>query len=268
METWYSLSHIKNLNLVITVEDTLKISEFTKTGEPMHGAKFVYVNEGVENFHTNLRSGTSGSLMLANDEKMVAVTTFHAIDKMDSLYTLIDGSVERLGKGIPQPNNKLEKMHDDIALILIDEHTRKIVDEKCEKCLIDQFGYPSPAEIPSHSLKVGDIVHKRGATTGLTTGIVKDVRTLNIGLFTLPSVVFFITGRNSSPFAERGDSGSLVFCKSFNPDKEVLEIHAMVQGKISAPTPNAAVICFPIKDGFESLKKHIPDIQSLRFFDH
>lgn len=253
---------------MITVEDTLNISEFTKTGEPLHGAKFVFVDEGVENFQTNLHCGTSGSLMLANDEKMVAVTAFHAIDKMDSLYTLIDGSVERLGKGIPQPNNKLEKMHDDIALILIDENTRKIVDEKCEKRLIDQFGYPSQAEIPSHSLKVGDIVHKRGAATGLTTGIVKDVRTLNMGHFTLPCVVFFIIGRNSSPFAEHGDSGSLVFLKSFNPDKEVLEIHAMVQGKILAPTPNAAVICFPIKDGCESLKKHIPDIQSLRFFDH
>lgn len=266
LETWYSVSHIKNLHLVITVEDKLKISEFTRTREPLHGAKFVYVNEGVEAFKEDHAFATSGSLMLANDEKMVAITTFHAIDKKESIYTLIDGSVEILGKGIPQVNNKLERIHDDIALILIDEKTREIVDKKCEKLLIDDIGYPSQAELSSHSLKVGDIVHKRGASTGLTTGIVNSVSTQTLGGFSLPSDVCFITGGGSRPFANNGDSGSLVFCKSYNSDKEVLKVHAMVHSKVLAPTPNGAIICFPLKDGCESLKKHIPDIQSLRFF--
>lgn len=268
LETWNSLSHIKNLHLVITVEDKLKISEFTKTGEPLHGAKFVFNNEGVEDFRNDIQYGTSGGLMLTNDGKMVAVTTFHAIDTMNSLYTLIDGSVIRLGKGIPQPSNKLERMHDDIALILIDEFTRTIIDQKCEKLLIDQLGFPLPAKIPSHSLKKGDIVHKRGATTGLTTGVVKNVSYQRLGKFSLPCVVFFITGVGSKPFADKGDSGSLVFRNSFSPEEVALEVHAMVQGKVWAPTPNADIVCFQIKDGCESLIKHIPNIQSLRFFDH
>lgn len=102
---------------MITVEDKLKISEFSRTGEPLHGAKLVVVNEGAKAFLNDNAFVTSGSLMLANDEKMVAITTFHAIDKTDSLYTLIDGSVEILGKGIPQINNKLERIHDDIAFL-------------------------------------------------------------------------------------------------------------------------------------------------------
>lgn len=252
---------------MITVEDKLKISEFSRTGEPLHGAKLVFVNEGAKAFLNDNAFVTSGSLMLANDEKMVAITTFHAIDKTDSLYTLIDGSVEILGKGIPQINNKLERIHDDIALILINEKTREIVDKKCERLLIDENGHPSPAKISSHSLKVGDIVHKRGARTGLTTGIVKSVSTQILGCFSLPSVVFFITGGGSRPFADKGDSGVLVFRKIYNLDIEVIEVYAMVHGKVSAPTPNAAIICFPLKDGCESLKKHISDIQSLRFFD-
>lgn len=266
LETWYSLSHIKNLHLVITVEDKLKISEFSRTGEPLHGAKLVFVNEGAKAFLNDNAFATSGSLMLANDEKMVAITSLHAIDKTDSLYTLIDGSVEILGKEIPQINNKLERIHDDIALILIDEKTREIVDKKCEKLLIDGNGQPTPAKISSHSLNVGDIVHKRGARTGLTTGVVQSISNICIGCFSSPSLVLLITGGGSRPFADKGDSGSLVFQKCFNLDEEVIKVYAMVHSKILAPTPNGAIICFPLKDGCESLKKHIPDIQSLRFF--
>lgn len=253
---------------MITVEDKLKISEFSGTGDSLHGAKLVFVNEGAKAFLNDNAFATSGSLMLANDEKMVAITTLHAIDKTDSLYTLIDGSVEIFGKGIPQINNKFERIHDDIALILIDEKTREIVDKKCEKLLIDINGHPTPAKISSHSLNVGDIVHKRGARTGLTTGVVKRISNQSIGRFSSPSLVFFISGGGSRPFADKGDSGSLVFQTSFNLDEEVIKVYAMVQGKISTPTQNGDIICFPLKDGCESLKKHIPDIQSLRFFDH
>lgn len=168
----------ENLHLVINVKDYLSGSELSKTGEPLHGAKFVYVNEGVPAFHANECYATTGSLMFtSNNNRMVAVTCRHAMKNVDTCYTLIDNKVVKLGKEMPQTNNKIEKLHDDIAVVLIDEVTRSIIYEKCEKLLIDDFGHRSPAKVSLQDLKVGDIVHKRGATTGLTTGTVKKVET-------------------------------------------------------------------------------------------
>lgn len=269
LETLLSGSGFQNISLVVTVEDKLPISELSKTGVPLHGAKFVYVNLGKEAFNTDECFATTGSLMQANNNSlMVAVTCRHALEKEDHFYTLIENSVVRLGEEVKQPNNNMERLHDDISVVRIDDTTRSIVDEKCEKLLIDTSKCPSPARISDRTLVKGDIVHKRGARTGLTTGIVKDVRTQKIGRFSEQSPVIFITGRDSIPFAEKGDSGSLVFQHSLDPEEKRLDVLAMVQGKVNVPIPNADVICFPFIKGCENLQSHIPDIQNLDFFNH
>lgn len=252
----------KNLHLVINVQDHLSVSELSKTGEPLHGAKFVYVNEGVDAFHANKCYATTGSLMFtSNKNRMYAVTCRHALKHVDTCYTLIDNKVVKLGKEMPQPNNKMEKLHDDIAVILIDEVTRSIIYEKCEKLLIDDFGYPSPAKVSLQDLKVGDIVHKRGATTGLTTGTVKKVET------TIHDNVIYIAGWNSKSFAEKGDSGSLVFRHSLSPEKDSLNVVAMVQAKTTIPYVGERIICFPMKKGCGTLIQNIPELQDLQFYD-
>lgn len=175
LETLFSGSGFKNINFVISVEDKLSISELSKTGVPLHGAKFVYVNMGAEAFSTDECFATTGSLMQANNNSlMVAVTCRHALDKKDSFFTLIENSMVKLGQEVKQPNNKMVRLHDDISVVRIDDATRSIVDEKCEKLLIDTSKLPSPARISDRTLVKGDIVHKRGARTGLTTGIVRD----------------------------------------------------------------------------------------------
>lgn len=96
----------------------------------------------------------------------------------------------------------------------------------------------------------------------------RDVRTQQIGRFSEQSPVIFITGRDFIPFAEKGDSGSLVFQHSLDPEEKRLEVLAMVQGKVKVPIPNADVICFPFIEGCENLLNNIPDIQNLNFFNH
>lgn len=259
----------KNIHLVITVQDHLSVSELSKTGEPLHGAKFVYVNEGVDAFHANKSFATTGSLMFTtNNNRMVAVTCQHALKHVDTCFTLIDNEVVKLGKAMPQPNNKMEKLHDDITVVLINEVTRSIIYEKCEKLLIDDFGHPSPAKVSLQDLKVGDIVHKRGATTGLTTGTVKKVETtIHDKKFVSPSTVIHIAGWNSKPFAEKGDSGSLVFRHSLSPEKDSLNVVAMVQAKTTIPYVGERIICFPMKKGCETLIQNIPELQDLQFYD-
>lgn len=270
LEAWFRNSRFKSIHLVVTVEDTLQICELGKTGVPLHGAKVVFVDEEAEAFHANQSFATTGSLMEANNDTSkftVAVTCQHAVEKSETLYTLIDESVVKLGQVLPQPNNKMTRLHDDIAAVLIDDDTGAILDNKCEKLLIDDSEFPSPARISLRDLKKGDIVHKRGAKTGLTTGTVKDIKFEPIGQFPLPSRVIFISGRESKQFADKGDSGSLVFQHSLSAEENVLDVFAMVQGKLRSPNPNAVIICFPFKDGCENLTKNIPDLQELRFFE-
>lgn len=253
---------------MITVEDHLSISELSETGEPLHGAKFVYVNEGVDAFHSNQSFATTGSLMFTSqNNEMVAVTCRHALEQVDTCYTLIDNEVVKLGEEMAQPNNRMEKLHDDIAVVLIDEETCPIISGKCEKLLIDDFGHPSPAQMSLQDLRVGDIVHKRGAKTGLTTGIVKNVEAKIYGRFVLPSTVIHIAGRDFKPFAEKGDSGSLVFQHTLSLEKDSLNVFAMVQGKTTIPNVGDRIICFPMKKGCETLIQNIPDLQDLQFYD-
>lgn len=245
---------------MITVQDHLSVSELSNTGEPLHGAEFVYVNEGVDAFHANKCFATTGSLMFTStNNRMVAVTCRHALEQVDTCYTLIDNEVVKLGKEMPQPNNKMEKPDDDIAVVLIDEVTRSIIYEKWEKLLIDYFGHPSPAQISLQDLKVCDIVHKRWATTGLTTGTVKKVETtIHDKKFALPSTVIYIAGWNSKTFAEKGDSGSLVFRHSLSPEKDSLNVVAMVEAETTIPNVGDRIICFPMKKGCETLIKIYP----------
>lgn len=255
---------------MITVLDHLSVSELSKPGEHLQGAKFVNENKGVDAFYTNKSYATVGGLMsMNNNDRMVAVTCRHALKQGDTCYTLIDNEVVKLGKEMPQPNNKMEKLHDDIALVLIDDEiTLSIILRKCEKLLTDYFGYPSVAQIYLQDLKVGDIVHKIGPTTGLTTGtVIKVETTIHDKKFVSPSTVIYIAGWNSKSFAEKGDSGSLVFRHSLSPDKNSLDVVGMVQAKTTIPNVGDRIICFPMNKGCETLIQNIPDLQDLQFYD-
>lgn len=265
LEAWFLESGIENLQLVITFEEKLSTTELSKTGEPLNGAKFVYVQNSVGDFKEDKCYATIGCLMQAGNNMMVAVTCQHALERKENFFTLINNSVVKLGQELPQVNKQMARLYDDIALIVIDGETRNDIDKYCERLLIDSFGIPSPAEIASESLKKGDIVHKWGATTGLTTGIVKEVKHQAIGRFTSESTVIFITGRDSEPFANEGDSGSLIFKRSESPEQNLLYIYGMVQSRLKVPFANAPIICFPFKESYDSLKNNLPDIQTLQF---
>lgn len=251
---------------MITLEETLSTTELSKRGEPLNGAKFVYEHNSVGDFKEDMCYATIGCLMLTDDDTMVAVTCQHALEKKESLFTLINNAVVKLGKEKPQVNKQMARLYEDIALIVIDSETRNDIKNYCERLLIDSCGEPSPAEIASESLKKGDIVHKWGATTGLTTGIVKEVKHQAIGRFTSACTVTFITGRDSEPFAKEGDSGALIFKHSESLEQNIIYIYGMVQSRLKVPFANAPIICSQFKESYDSLKNNLPDIQTLQFF--
>lgn len=267
LEVWYTKSGIKNINFETTVDAKLSISELTKSGVPLHGAKIVYVNEDVEAFKVDNDFATTGSLMMANGESMVIVTCRHALEKYEHVYTLIDNAVVRLGQGIQQQQNNMNRLNEDIAVVQIDEETRSVITNKCEKLLIDECGYPSPAQISLRELTKGEIVHKRGANTGLTTGLVNIVNNISVGKFNTPSPTIFIQGRYGKPFADEGDSGSLVFQQSLSVEDNILDVLGMVQGKTLEPSSNPDIICFPFHEGRDFLIRNNQHVDCLQFYN-
>lgn len=266
LDIWYTKSGIKNINFETTVDAKLSISELTKSGVPLHGAKIVYVNEDVEAFKIDEAFATTGSLMMANGESMVIVTCRHAL-RNGHVYTLIDNAVVRLGQGIQQQQNNMNRLNEDIAVVQIDEETRSVITNKCEKLLIDECGYPTPAQISLSELRKDDIVHKRGANTGLTTGPVNSVENITVTGFNIPSPTILIQGKDGKPFAEKGDSGSLVFKHSYSVESNILDVIGMVQGKTLVPSSNPDIICFPFHEGRDFLIGNNQDVDCLQFYN-
>lgn len=267
LEVRLSKLEMDSLQFMVTVKDELSISELSGPGAHLHGAKLVFVNENVDAFIADESYATTGSLMLANNNNlMIAVTCRHAVENKNNFYTLIGNTVLNLGGELPQPNNRMEKLHDDIAVIVINGNTRSEIDQKCEKRLINFSGYPSAGRMSLGELEIGDIVHKRGARTRLTTGIVVNIVDGSVKRFKLNSKQIHVIGRETKPFARLGDSGSLVFQQSLSPHKRELDVLAMVYGKYEIFSANPPVICFPFKYSCDVLETRTPGIENLQFF--
>lgn len=105
----------------------------------------------------------------------------------------------------------MESLYDDIVVVWVDEKICLLIDEKCEKFLIDEFEFFILVMIVINFLKRGDIVYKRGVRLGLTTGVVKDVKNEKIESFVILSCIIYIIGGDLELFVEEGDFGLLVF---------------------------------------------------------
>lgn len=229
----------------------------------------VYVNENVDAFERDLDFATTGSLMMANGDSMVIITCKHALKEKQHVYTLIDKAVVRLGQGIEQPLDDMQRLNEDIAVVEIDEETRSVITDKCEKMLLGGNQRPSPAKISLRKLKKDDIVYKRGANTKLTIGIVESVEDRGVHGFGESSCVIFIRGFKNRPFADKGDSGSLVFQPSMSVEDPYLDVFAMVQSKIDIPSPtcNPDIVCFPFHEGCDVLIRNIQHLNYLEFYN-
>jgi hypothetical protein len=268
---FFSESKFTKIRYAIHVEETLGVSFLAKEGVPLHGAKFVYVNEDIQAFHRDQQFATTGSLMMANGSAMVIVTSRHAFKNPANIYVAINNCVVKLGHELRHVHGDMECLHDDITVVEIESDAIGAVDNKCEKLLIDACGKPTPARISARELCVDDIVHKRGARTGLTTGVVTRVGVQPLNGFKLPCHTIQISGRasDSGSFAGSGDSGSLVFQHSLSAEENIIDVLAMVQGRLDvkvAPIHNPPIVCLPFMSGCQKLRQ-VTGLDSLQFFN-
>lgn len=268
LEARLSKLKMDSLQFVVTVEDKQSISELSGSGTHLHGAKLVFVNGNVDAFKADESFATTGSLMLANNKTlMVAVTARHVVENKSNFFTLVGNAVLNLGQELPQPNNYMKKVHDDIAVIVIKDQTRSEIDQNCEKRLINFYNNPSAGQKTSEKLNVGEIVHKRGARTNLTTGTVTYKSNRKFGRFSSKSEYVVVEGRVAERFAAKGDSGSLVFKHTLSPRTREIDVYAMVYGKFNKFVPSPPIICFPFKESCDVLEARTPGIDNLQFFE-
>ena len=167
--------------------------------------------------------GTVGGFGKTADGQMVALTSGHLYlaNRFQPLYVKVMDNFIRLGDNIGRIGTHEYLL--DIAVIRVSDD----IATDCEKYIRTQEGEQKSAIIYKGHIEdaVDTIVHKKGATTGWTTGFVK-------GSHTVPSTddspgAVLVEGMDGN-FSEQGDSGSLVFKMGDDSDLETVEVVAIL----------------------------------------
>ena len=170
--------------------------------------------------------GTVGGFGKTADGQMVALTNGHLYLGNESrpLYVKVMEKFIKLGENIEKiGTGDLEEYLLDIAVIRVSAE----IAADCEKCLRDEKGDKKTAIVYQGQVEdaIGTFVHKKGAKSGWTTGLVEGSHSVP-NMDELPGTVL-VKGRDGN-FSEQGDSGSLVFKMGEDPDLKEVEVVAIV----------------------------------------
>ena len=220
--------------------------------------------------------GTLGCLAILkkedSPEQPVALSCKHVCMLNETVY-IEDGQSERkaLGRCIFTSPGPIS-IQNDFAIVEVNPTIERLLSKKK---LIDEAGIQTNAQVCEENLRlIGEIVHKLGASTQWTIG--KVVRSEIIGN---TQGIIAVKGMNGDVFGEHGDSGSIVFRKTFRGREQILEIVAMLtygeyedrqqrtEEESSDDDTKRLVFCSVFKDAFEQLKTTNRNIQSISFYN-
>lgn len=218
---------------------------------------------------------TLGSLALLNDKDTVALSSRHICENGDSLYIdknhrqsaiNIDNRRTPLGRCLYTPSGR-SAYYNDMAII---ELTEEIKNNFNEKRILDNRGVANKAEIMKFDLDdldlTGEIVHKFGAATQWTIGKVVCSELLNNEYHFIG-----VEGMHKKEFGEHGDSGSIIFRKTYDAINGHLEVVAMLYGgdkktSNAQENPTKLIYCSGFEKAFEMIKKRYSQVKSISFF--
>lgn len=204
--------------------------------------------------------GTLGGFAQVNREDVVGLTNFHVVEKGIEAYVKDGDILIKLGRCEFVLVPGLESLA-DFALIEVDNG----LTERCRKPLVDDEDKPKNATIylGKPNLIVPAIVHKKGASTGITQGTVVEMMTYREVLGERETHSAFLVEDLEQPFSVPGDSGSLVFQNSFNASQESIEVVAILNGRYTEygeTEESQFVLCSDMKYIYDKLKskgKHL-----------
>lgn len=225
--------------------------------------------------------GTLGSLARLNKKDTIALSSKHVcMDCKNDPYHV---------KGANDANDKvvyIEKDHDqriclgrclytpsgdpahynDMVIIEFDEKLNHLFPDKR---LINIKGKPRKAEIMEleHLDITNEIVHKFGAATELTNGVVVCSELIDNEYHFIG-----VKGMNKKEFAKQGDSGSIVFIQSHDTKEETIKVVALLHGGDSDTTNDEnnhtqLIYCSGFERAFEMIKKRYNHVKSISFFN-
>lgn len=204
--------------------------------------------------------GTLGGFAQVNHKDVVGLTNFHVVDKGIEAYVKDGDNLIKLGKCEFVLVPGLTSLA-DFALIEVNNG----LTERCRKPLVDDEDQPKNATIylGKPSLIVPAIVHKKGASTGITQGTVVEMMTYREVLGKRETHSAFLVEDLEQPFSVPGDSGSLVFQNSFSASQESIEVVAILNGRYTEQgetEESKFVLCSDMKYIYDELKskgKHL-----------
>ena len=220
--------------------------------------------------------GTLGCLAILkkkdSPEQPVALSCKHVCMLNETVY-IEDGQSKRkaLGRCIFTSPGPIS-IQNDFAIVEVDPAIESLLSRKK---LIDEAGIPTKAQVCEEDLSlIGEIVHKLGASTQWTTG-----KVVCSEIIENTQGIIAVRGMNGDVFGKRGDSGSIVFRKTFRGKEQIIDVVAMLQSgeyedqkqltekKSSDDDTKKLVYCFVFKDAFEQLKTTNRNIQSISFYN-
>lgn len=182
------------------------------------------------------RNSTLGGFVKDNRAPHVyAVTCSHGVPEASIVSTGLENSDrDRIGTCIfssyfrPSPDQHIPILS-DVALIQIDDHVRSM----CHLSLMNHKYEDSKVRIYDGNFEdfVVRHVYKIGATTSLRKGLIISPD-LTATIAENRSEVFVVVGMGGLPFAERGDSGSVVFMNENNSALDTIQVIGMVSGNL------------------------------------
>lgn len=196
--------------------------------------------------------GTLGCLAFLNNTKTVALTCRHVCKKDSNAF--IDNELNEitfLGTCL----YTIEEAS-DLAIVGVE-----IENHFPNKKLLNSRREPTNAKVFSINDKLdirGEIVHKIGATTGLTQGKIVSAEWIGNVFRRIK-----IKGMNGKAFGSPGDSGSIVFRESMDARNGSLELVAMLIGKSN----DGFIACNLLQDTLQQIKSINRDIESMTFFN-
>lgn len=196
--------------------------------------------------------GTLGCLAFLNKTKTVALTCRHVCHK--DINAFIDNELnERIFLGTCIYTTEIAS---DLAIVGVEIENyfpnKKLLDSRREPANATVFNINDNLDIR------GEIVHKIGATSGLTQGKIVSAEWIDNVFRRIK-----IKGMNDEAFGSPGDSGSVVFKESMDARNGSLEVVAILVGKSTDET----IACNLLQDTLEQIKILNPDIESVTFFN-
>ena len=170
-----------------------------------------------------IEEGTLGGFVaeISDPEKIYALTCNHVFP-YENLAAFADNSSENeIGRCVFTTRNNCI----DFAAVEMNESA------DCDVAFRNEDGKKTNAKVYDGNIKNIGFMHKIGTTSGATTGsIISSEYYDKVYDNENRDFLFLVGGGDGQPFAENGDSGSLVFSRPFQVEQNQVNIVGMVVG--------------------------------------